>query len=152
MVHSKKVQIQSKTHYFSSLVSWLTSLPLKWWLKRIISSQIVYIFFHSLTHSKGPTMLLLLRMCILWTRSLAGYSPWGRKRVEHDWATRRQQMHMYNIYICMNVCVCIRSQLWQKWKTLVWMANLLGSSKPESTGRPGHSNFFKYFLNTEQNL
>ena len=33
-------------------------------------------------------------------RSLAGYSPWGRKRVRHNLVTKQQ------IYICVCACVC----------------------------------------------
>ena len=35
-------------------------------------------------------------------RSLVGYSPWGRKRVEHDLETKQQQQlytHIYTIHI-----------------------------------------------------
>ena len=37
------------------------------------------------THSR------ILAWKIPWKRSLAGYSPWGHKRVEHDLATKQQQ-------------------------------------------------------------
>ena len=36
--------------------------------------------------------------------SLAGYSPWGRKRVGHDLATKQQQQW---VYMCVCVCVCV---------------------------------------------
>ena len=29
-----------------------------------------------------------------WTEELAGYSPWGHKRVDHDLATRQQGPHL----------------------------------------------------------
>ena len=29
-------------------------------------------------------------------RSLVGYSPWGHKRVRHDWATRQQQLYFWD--------------------------------------------------------
>ena len=29
-----------------------------------------------------------------WTEELAGYSPWGNKRVDHDLATRQQEPHL----------------------------------------------------------
>ena len=33
----------------------------------------------------------ILAWRISWTEELAGYSPWGRKRVRHDLATKQQQ-------------------------------------------------------------
>ena len=29
-----------------------------------------------------------------WTEELAGYSPWGNKKVDHDLATRQQEPHL----------------------------------------------------------
>ena len=44
---------------------------------------------------------------ILWTEkpgSLAGYSPWGRKRVGHDLATKQQQIQTYTIPVLSVHC------------------------------------------------
>ena len=38
-------------------------------------------------------------------RSLVGYSPWGRKRVRHDLATKQQQYSA--VCICVAVCVSV---------------------------------------------
>ena len=34
----------------------------------------------------------ILAWRIPWTEELAGYSPWGRKRIRHNLATKQQQM------------------------------------------------------------
>ena len=39
------------------------------------------------------TLARTLAWEILWQRSLAGYSPWGRKKVGHNLATKQQQPH-----------------------------------------------------------
>ena len=41
--------------------------------------------------------VLLMSICIS-QRSLAGYSPWGRKRVGHNLATKQQLQHLYLKY------------------------------------------------------
>ena len=37
-------------------------------------------------------------------RSIAGYSPWGHKRLQHELATKQQQCHGYlsNIHVNLN--------------------------------------------------
>ena len=55
-------------------------------------------------------------------KSLAGYSPWCRKRVRHDWATDRQERHRtYRQAIIPSLC----SIIWSTWLKLQWSEEIL---------------------------
>ena len=44
-------------------------------------------------------------------RSLAGYSPWGCKRVRHDLVTKQQQWHIVILYIDAYMIICNKMSL-----------------------------------------
>ena len=56
-------------------------------------------------------------------RSLVGYSPWGRKKVEHNLASKQQQLHLNNVlkmsfptfftFVSLSVFFFLEEEEWQ---------------------------------------
>ena len=126
----KKVQIQSKIHYFSSLVSWLTSLPFKWWLKRIISSQIVYIF--SFTHLliQKDQLCFYYYVCVSYGRGAWQATVHGVVKESSMTEQLDDNKCICTIFIYAWMCVYVleansgrNGKLWYGWQIYLGVAN-----------------------------
>ena len=64
-------------------------------------------------------------------RSLVGYSPWGQKKVRHDWATNantQNENQTMSLLSTFNIPVASHATSWKSQKSLRWLPNPASSS------------------------